>query len=150
MIHRTRLAILSTLAAAAVAGGTVLRLRAQSPSCAWCSTTELSVYEYCDAGWAYKHAFLAVQGDYGGPAHNQFYCGLCSMEHDICSEDFRYAKEDLQRAVSPGGDLRGALRRHARFAELDADRNRVILHDCDGDIEETLVLTRQQTRAATE
>lgn len=140
MKHTTKAVFLAALALLAGVSGAVLRLRAQSAGCAWCSTTELSPYEYCDAGWLYKHAFLVAEGDYGGPHHNQFYCGLCSMEHDVCSDDWRWAVAEVRRAASPGGDLQGALQRHRRFARLDAQGRTVVLRDCRGKVTETLTV----------
>ncbi|HEX8394591.1 MAG TPA: hypothetical protein VF665_19750 [Longimicrobium sp.] len=104
---------------------------AKDQECWWCSSEELEYGEYCDF-WLYKHAYMGMAGDYDGPPHAAYYCGFCSIEHNLCEQTQTAAAANVREAVAQGSDVVPVIKRHARFVRLDRDAGLLVVRDCRG------------------
>lgn len=135
---------------AGLAGGAGAPADAQETNCWLCGSTPLDWGEYCPTPYPEetdKHAFYGTWGHFEGPAHAGWMCGVCASAHNPCWEEGTAAAQALRRAIGGGGDVEAVLAAHPRFVRLDRPGKRVVVHDCEGRVTESIPLAQQQMYA---
>lgn len=77
-------------------------------------------------------------------AHISGGCGTC-MQHDLCMENFAAAARAIEDVQSGEAKIDAVLSAHPRHVSLDAERDVVMLRDCQGQNVAVIALTTVQS-----